>query len=103
MAKKSLKLCRLAQHIVKLLAESSRPGHGRTYARDKAHELDGLPTHDVVSWAGIRLDGRNLNSLAEAIEEASGRTIYALDLSAAARVAVAIDALPPLDLQELLA
>jgi len=103
MAKKSLKLCRLAQHIVKLLAESSRPGHGPTYARDKAHELDGLSTHEVVSWAGVCLDGRNRNSLAEAIEQASGRDINAIDLSAAARAAVAIDALPPLDLKELLA
>jgi hypothetical protein len=103
MAKKSLKLCLLAQHIVKLLAESDRPGHGPTYAVAKAHELHGRSTSEVLMWAGHSLDGRNRSDLADLLRNASARDIDAGDLVAAVRVEKAFDALPALDLRELLA
>lgn len=102
MAKKSLKLCPLAQHIVKLLAESNRPGHGPTYAVDKAHELHGRATSEVLMWIGHSLDGRNRSDLADLLRNASARDIDAGDLVAAVRVEKAFGALPALDLRELL-
>lgn len=102
MPKKSLKLCPLAQHIVKMLAESGRPGHGPTYACGKAHELHGLTTNDVLVWASSQLDSTNRGGLADAIGKTSGWTIDAGDLAAAARVEKALGALPVLNLKELL-
>ena len=103
MPKKSLKLCPLAQHIVKMLAESDRPGHGPAYACSKAHELHGRAMNDVLVWASHQLDSTNRGSLADAIGKPSGWTIDAADLIAAARVEKALGALPALNLQELLA
>ncbi len=102
MPKKSLKLCPLAQHIVKMLAEAGRPGHGPTYACSKAHELHGRTTQDVLVWASHQLDSTNRGGIADAIGKASGWTIDAADLAAAARVEKALGALPVLNLQELL-
>lgn len=102
MAKKSLKLCPLAQHIVRMLAESGRPGHGPSYANGKAFELHGLSTNDVLVWAGRLLDSRNQGELVDVIRKASGRDLDAADLAAAARVGVAVGALPSIDLLELL-
>jgi len=102
MPKKTLKLCPLAQHIVKMLAECGRPGHGPTYACSKAHELHGSTTQDVLVWASHQLDSTNRGGIADAIGKTSGWTIDAADLVAAARVEKALCALPTLDLQELL-
>ncbi|CAN7596853.1 hypothetical protein [Variovorax paradoxus] len=103
MAKKSLKLCPLAQHIVNMLAESGRPGHGPTYACSKAHELHGRTTNDVLVWASHQLDSSNRGCLADVIGKASGWNIDPADLVAAARVEKALGGLPVLNLQELLA
>jgi len=102
MAKKSLKLCPLAQHLVKMLAESNRPGHGPTYALSKAHELHGLSTSEVLVWVGRSLDGRNRSDLADVLSNASGQDVDAGDIAAVARVEKASRELPTLDLQELL-
>ena len=102
MPKKSLKLCPLAQHIVKMLAESGRPGHGPTYACGKAHELHGLTTNDVLVWASSQLDSWNRGALVDAIAKAAERHIDTADLAAAARVEKALAALPKLNLRELL-
>ncbi|MCR8956307.1 hypothetical protein M0765_000745 [Variovorax sp. S2] len=102
MAKKPLKLCPLAQHIVKMLAESDRPGHGPTYAVGKAHELHGQTTNEVLVWASRSLDGRNRSDLADLLRGASSEDVDAGDLVAVARVEKAIRALPALDLKELL-
>jgi hypothetical protein len=102
MPKKSLKLCPLAQHVVKMLAESDRPGHGPTYAVGKAHELHGLTTSDVLVWVGHSLDGRNRSDLADLLRNASESDIDVGDMVAAARVEKALRALPSLDLRELL-
>lgn len=102
MAKNSPKLCPLAQHVVKMLAESDRPGHGPTYAVSKAQELHGLATNEVVVWVGRSLDGRNRCELADLLRIASDRDIDASDIAAAARVERASSALPTLDLKELL-
>ncbi|MBB4225997.1 hypothetical protein [Variovorax guangxiensis] len=102
MPKKTPKLCPLAQHIVKMLAESGRPGHGPSYATGKAHELDGLSTTDVLARAVRNLDSRNQGELIDVIMRASGRDIGAGDLAAAARVIRAISALPTIDLVEML-
>lgn len=99
---KSLKLCPLAQHIVKVLAESDRPGHGPTYAGNKAHELHGRPTNDVLVWVNHNLDSWNRGDLADALKKSSGRSVDAADMAAAARVEKALGALPTLDLQGLL-
>ncbi|RTD94089.1 hypothetical protein EJO68_09770 [Variovorax atrisoli] len=102
MRKKSPKLCPLAQHIVKMLAESGRPGHGPSYATGKAFELQDLSTNDALVWAGRNLDSRNQGELVDVIRKASGRDLDAADLTAAARVGKAVAALPTLDLLELL-
>lgn len=102
MAKKSLKLCPLAQHVVKMLAESDRAGHGATYAVGKAHELHGRSTTEVLVWASHSLDGRNRVELADLLRAASAQDVDAGDLIAVARVDKAIRALPTLDLKELL-
>lgn len=102
MPKKSLRLCPLAQHVIKVLAESDRPGHGPTYAGSKAHELHGRPTNDVLVWVSHNLDSCNRGALADAIGKASERHVDMADLAAAARVEKTIAALPPLKLQELL-
>jgi len=102
MAKKSLKLCPLSQHIVKMLAESDRPGHGPTYAIGKAHELHGLATSAVLVWVGRSLDGRNRSDLADLLRNASARDIDVVDMVAAARVEKALGSLAALDLRELL-
>jgi hypothetical protein len=102
MPKKSPKLCPLAQHIVKMLAESDRPGHGPSYATGKAFELQGLSTSDALMWAGRNLDSHNQGELVDVIRKASGRDLNAADLAAAARVGKAVAALPTIDLQELL-
>lgn len=101
-SRKSLKLCPLAQYIVKVLAESDRPGHGPTYAGNKAHELHGRPTNDVLVWVNHSLDSWNRGALADAIGRASERHVDTADLAAAARVEKALGALPVLNLQELL-
>lgn len=102
MSKKRLKLCPLAQHIVKMLADSDRPGHGHSYAIGKAYEFHGLGTNDVLALAVRNLDSRNQGELVDVILRASGRDIGAGDLAAAARVIRAISVLPTLDLLELL-
>ncbi|WP_418122585.1 hypothetical protein [Variovorax sp. 160MFSha2.1] len=102
MRKKSPKLCPLAQHIVKMLAESDRPGHGPSYATGKAFELKDLSTSDALMWAGRNLDSRNQGELVDVIRKASGRDLDAADLAAAARVGQAVAALPTIDLLELL-
>lgn len=102
MRKKSPKLCPLAQHIVKMLAESDRSGHGPTYATGKAYELQDLSTHDALVWAARNLDSRNQGELVDVIRKASGRNLDAADMAAAARVGKAIGALPTIDLLELL-
>lgn len=102
MRKKPLKLCPLAQHIVKMLAESDRPGHGLSYATGKAFELQDLSTNDALMWAGRNLDSRNQGELVDVIKKASGRNVDAADLAAAARVGTAVGALPNIDLLELL-
>lgn len=102
MRKKSPKLCPLAQHIVKMLAESDRPGHGPSYATGKAFEMQGLSTNDALVWAGRNLDSRNQGELVDVIKKASGRNVDTADLAAAARVGTAVSALPNIDLLELL-
>jgi len=102
MRRKSPKLCPLAQHIVKMLAESERPGHGPSYATGKAFELRDLSTNDALMWAGRNLDSRNQGELVDVIKKASGRNLDAADLAAAARVGRAVGALPSIDLLELL-
>jgi hypothetical protein len=99
---KSLKLCPLAQHVVKMLAESSRPGHGPTYAISRAHELHARPTNDVLVWVSHNLDSWNRGELADTLKASSGRNVDTADLAAAARVEKALGSLPALDLQELL-
>lgn len=102
MSKKTLKLCPLAQHIVKMLAESNRAGHGPSYANGKAHELNGLSTTDVLAWAASSLDSRNQGELVDVLVRASGRDVGPGDLAAAARVIRASSTLPTIDLLELL-
>jgi len=102
MPTKSLKLCPLAQHIVRMLAESGRPGHGPTYAVSKAHELHARPTSDVLLWVEHNLDSWNRGELADTLKKASGRNVDTHDLAAAARVENALGALPRLNLKELL-
>lgn len=102
MAKNSLRLCPLAQHVVKMLAESDRSGHGPTYAVSKAHELHGLSTNEVLVWVGRSLDGRNRSDLADVLRNATSRDIDVGDIAAAARVERVSRELPTLDLQELL-
>ncbi|WP_454912690.1 hypothetical protein [Variovorax gossypii] len=87
---------------MKMLAESSRPGHGPTYAIGKAHDLHARPTHDVLVWVSHNLDSWNRGELADMLKASSGRNVDTADLAAAARVEKALGSLPTLDLRDLL-
>ena len=102
MATRNLKLCPLAQHIVKMLAESTRPGHGPSYAAGKASELHGKDTAAVVAWAGVVLDGKNKFALAEVMCDAQDWPVDLEDIEAAARVLKACAYLPAINVRELL-